>query len=114
MEERHYRRLFKDEEILKEMLVLYEEGWSMPALAKKYNCHHTSILHQLSKHGIPSRTRVRIPFFKTEKRNVIYYPPKVAGKYDTLLAEKTNPGKSYAQYRKEAAARKRVFHKDHE
>lgn len=83
---------------LQEMLTLYEDGWSSVALGRKYGCDHTSILYQVKKHGITQR-RVRVGI--TETKNVLYYPvphKKEKGKYDHLIEESINPGKSYREY----------------
>src|SRR3990167_7592683 len=46
------KKLFLEEGKLQEMFKLRERGWSYNALAKKYGCDHTSIIHQCQKNSI--------------------------------------------------------------
>lgn len=82
------------------MLELYREGWSSTMLGRKYGCDHTSILSQVHKAGIKPVKRKRIFILPIVPKS------KTPGKYDHLLYEDVNPGKTYREY-KEIAARKR-------
>lgn len=41
--------IFKNPEILNEMLELRKQGWSTLELGKKYNCNHTTVMYQIMK-----------------------------------------------------------------
>ena len=87
--------------MLAEMISLYKDGWSSVMLGRKYGCDHTSILAQVKKAGISiSRHRKRI-YIKIQP--IITYKPE---KYDHLIDEPCNPGKTYREYLEDARLKK--------
>src|SRR3990167_4921209 len=78
-----YKKVFRNEKVLKEMLDLRSKGWSFPALAARYDCDHSSIIWQVKKHGV--EPLVPIEHSWTEKKG----------------ARKINQGKDYAGYLRE-------------
>lgn len=92
-----YIRTFKDPQLLEEMLALRREGWSITALAQKYNCNFTSVWHQCKKHDIrPLRITIRLT--QTPQNPV----------YEDFNGETLNKGKSYKEYLKEEEERRRI------
>tara|TARA_Y100000310_G_C20461336_1_gene705526 strand:- start:237 stop:689 length:453 start_codon:yes stop_codon:yes gene_type:complete len=66
---RTYQKIFRNKELLQEMLTLREKGWSYKALAIYFNCDHSSIVYQCRKHEVtPQSVRVhKLAFFKGYK-----------------------------------------------
>lgn len=100
------KHIFKDEQLLQEMLVLRKQGLSSQFLAKKYKVDHTTILYQCKLHNVYPERIIRInkereifPLQKTEK-----LPEKKIEqhKYAHLIFEPMNQGKMYRQYLKTA------------
>jgi len=89
------------------MLTLRKEGWSLLALARKYNRNHATILYHCK------RRNVRPQVLKVLQRSLIVFhtkpiPKKQAkpgDKYLDLIDEKVGPTKSYRQYKKESLER---------
>lgn len=44
------KRTFSNPNTLKEMLELFNEGWSLANLKKRYSCDHSSLNYQIEKH----------------------------------------------------------------
>ena len=61
-----YGRVFKDPQVLEEMLSRYKEGETTVMLGRRYDCDHSSIIYQaqkagISKRSLPDRRRLRRP-----------------------------------------------------
>ena len=50
-----YGRVFKDPQVLDEMLTRYKDGESTIELGRAYNCDHTSIIYQVQKAGMAKK-----------------------------------------------------------
>lgn len=83
------------------MLELRSSGWSLPALARKYDVYdHSAIQYHCKRHGIY--------FGHENKKNLtVFYhssEPTIRAIISTVLVwwlpeeEKINPGKSYKEY----------------
>ena len=107
---------------VREMLSLYIAGATLVDLGHKYHKDHTTILYHCKKWGVAGNihsttykrsesvtvgTLPDIIFSEKETQPDYQPPPKKPKphKYDDLLNEKTQPGKSYQQYLKEARER---------
>lgn len=85
-----------------EMIKLRLEGWSYPALAKKFNCDHASVCYWCYKRGLK---RVQ---FRKPKETKKYSPICILRGMETKLPniemnitrERLNEGKSYQEYLK--------------
>jgi len=102
---RTYKKLFCDENKLREMLTLYQEGVGLSELARKYRCNHSSVWHQIKKHGVyikrPRNTITRIKgnyvvdilMKKFKKKR-----PEMFTADEKMGVPVMNVGKSYADY----------------
>lgn len=91
---------FLDEANLKQMLNLKSIGWSMYALSLKYDCE-LKIVRDLCRLYKPKKVksagRGRKMIFPKEEIKVA--PPELKrSKYDALIYENINRGKSYQEY----------------
>jgi len=121
--DRRYKRVFNDEEKLKEMLKLRKQGWFYEELAEKYKVHHSSIIDQCQKAELPTfnhkqtekrrqqlrrseerinlRKRRRIRIKAELKRKLISRLPKEKlSEYDKITARRINKGQNYETYLK--------------
>lgn len=75
------RRIFNDKEALQEMLTLRDKGWSLIALATRFDCDHTSIIFQCRKHGVKPISEKIITIKQTR-----HLKPRLSnGRIDSLL-----------------------------
>lgn len=102
MSRKYYIRVFKDPGVLQEMLALLQSGWSSPALAEKYGCDTSTILHHARRKGVDLIHR-EVTVLKRKTSTQWNFG---GGKYDYLLNEPVNQGKDYYQYRQDAQCRK--------
>jgi hypothetical protein len=91
-----YLRTFKNPLLLQEMLELRRQGWSITALAQKYDCNFTSIWHQCKKHNI-GEVRVTVRLTQTPQITVL----------TDFNGERLNRGKTYKEYLLEEQERRR-------
>lgn len=80
-----YSSIFRNDEALREMLLLRSQGHSLKSLAHKYSVDHTTIRRICIQHGLP--TVVRLVVIQHDSRL-----------YDDWNGEVINRGKSYSQY----------------
>jgi hypothetical protein len=114
-------RKFRDPAILQQMLQDYAtSGLSSVALGRKYGCDHTSILYMAKKHnvrrGVPVRIDLKVRPVKLLKSKPVP-SPKVhhyerIHKYDHIIDEPINAGKTYAEYLAEYERRMRPIRKE--
>ncbi|MCI0562801.1 MAG: hypothetical protein MN733_30330 [Nitrososphaera sp.] len=107
-------RKFRDPTILQQMLQDYiNSGLSLVALGRKYGCDHTSILYLVKKYGVKRGvpTQISVPQKPVEPPKHVFFrpatPPPKVHKYDHIINEPINPGKSYAEYLAEYERRRR-------
>ena len=55
----HKHRIFKNPEIIEELLLLRSQGKSLTDLGNYFSCDHTSILYQLKKHDPNLKVRAK-------------------------------------------------------
>lgn len=101
-----YKRVFKDEKKLAQMLLLRSEGVSFLKLGTKYRCDHSSIIYQVKKHG----TKIRPEFLKiglldrrkatTKYRYYEVTTPPITERDRAMGVVKINQGKDYVDYLK--------------
>lgn len=96
-------RVFAVEGTLHEMLTLRQQGWSLKALAHRYNCDHTSIRKACIRNGIAPKVVIThkqvIPFSIAIFR--IHY-------YIDWNGERVSRGKTYRQYLRAEQERRRL------
>jgi hypothetical protein len=92
---------------MEEMLTLRQEGWSLLALAKKYNRCHATILYHCKRRGVsaPQLKVIHNSFVHFYTEPIPEKQSKPGDKYLDLIDEPQNNGKSYRQYYKESLAR---------
>ena len=106
-----YKKVFRNEKVLKEMLELRSKGWSYPALAARYGCDHSSIIWQVKKHGVEplvpveriwiNKKGIRIKrIYETVKKPQVNI--SITEEDEKKGARKMNQGKDYAGYLKES------------
>lgn len=94
-----YKKVFHhDPQLLYEMLTLYQVGAGPSYLARRYRVDHKSILYQVHKFHI---TR----FEELQETKI----PTIKPKYEALLVEPVNQGKTYREYREAAEKKRRHF-----
>lgn len=105
-------RPFADKIKLQEMLELRGNGWSLPALARRYNVYdHAAIQYHCKRHG------VYLGHENKKNLKVFYHSrqPVIRNIIATVLVwwlpetERVNPGKTYKEYVQEYNAK----HADH-
>lgn len=111
---RTYIRVFENDPAkLAEMLQRYIKGEPAAVLGRAYGVDHTSIIFQAKKAGVwhTGVQKVPAPRVKPEPApkppKVAPEPPKKVYKYQPVFDQKDKkcPGKDYAEYAAEAAAR---------
>lgn len=118
MRQRGKGHVFANPETLSRLLDLYRAGWRLTQLADEFRCDHTSVLYQVRKHGVWGNREFILPPRKPQQRELVAvsvfvhtaYPEapqqmKPPNKYEYVIEELSRPGKTYKQYRQEAAAR---------
>lgn len=96
-----------------EMLELRRQGWSTPALGRKYGKDHTTIIYHCRKFNIqPSGPSISLKFVLEKKNNLPREvkppeppPPPAVHKYDYLINEMMYAGKTAKQYQQDALQR---------
>lgn len=94
-------RVFKDGQKLQEMLELLEQGVGLNFLARKFDCHHSSLIYWRKKFQIKIKGKGEI---RTRSPRYIPLPlpsqPPITHLYDTyIFKDKTNRGKiNYQEY----------------
>lgn len=101
---------------LAELLTLRQlEGWSYVRLGRHFSVDHTTVIYNLRRFAphllgraltrkMPRQPQLRVvPVLEP----VLPPPPKPADKYAHLWDEPINPGKSYAEYLRDAGHKKR-------
>lgn len=87
---------------LKRILQLHNAGWPSTKIGKKEGKDHSTILYHLRKLGVTPRGRGYCPPVQVSNLNFVGQNQK----YDYLLNEPINPGKSYREYLKAAGKSK--------
>ena len=92
-----------DSPYLKQILSLHHEGWSCPAIASIIGKDRTTVLFHLRRLGIPKGVpRVFVQTTRTLNIQIKKESLKKGHKYSHLIDESINPGKSYAEYLRDA------------
>lgn len=71
-----YTRVFRDPEVKAEMLSLRLQGYSFVELARKYDCDHTSVIHQCQLEGIALKKDTREALFALKDQG--FTPEQIA------------------------------------
>lgn len=96
-------RVFASPDTLSEMLKLRQQGWSLKALAHKYNCDHTSVRKACIRNGVAPKviiTHKQIVPFSIAIFRINYYID--------WNGERVSRGKSYRQYVRATRERERL------
>lgn len=109
-----YTKVFRDYNLLTEMLSLRAVGSSYMALGEKYGVDHSSIVYQCQKHGVIASMTQEIIVMKTEPKERMVHVFKPAPLIDGVWAkdengEKINVGRTYEEYIKIQNDRKNSF-----
>ena len=109
----NYTKVFRNYDLLTEMLTLRALGSSFMALGEKYGVDHSSIVYQCQKHSVVAMMTQSIMVMKTEPKEKIVYSYKPAPLVDGVWAnqegEKINVGRSYQEYLEIENRRKNSF-----
>lgn len=113
MSREHYTKVFRNYDLLTEMLSLRAEGSSFMALGDKYGVDHSSIVYQCQKHSVVVAMTNPIIVQRTmQKEKVVAIKPQplIDGVWQvTESGEKVNVGRSYQEYLEIANRRKNSF-----
>ena len=75
------------------MLTLRDSGWSVVALAVRFNCDHSSIIYQCNKHKVRIGGKVTMGAKQYLKKLRLEKE-----KYSAITSENINQGHDYAHY----------------
>ena len=115
---RTFTKLFKNKDVLTEMLRMRAEGYSYPYLAEYFKCHYSSIITQCQKNGVEANKEKIITRYgriwkkhnERIKRIIIKSPMKIEPKTEPVKIRKPreiyNQGKTYTEYIRESESRK--------
>lgn len=121
---RTYTKVFKDKDVLEEMLSFCREGFGASSVARAYNSDHTSILYQCKRAGVkivPVNLQIRdrlpvpmtveiTPRSTTPKKRALSQQQFIATLDKDWLTDESggrvSRGKKYKEIRREAQARR--------
>ena len=91
------KKIFDNIEILQRMLTMRNNGWTVTALARYFDCHHSSVIHQCNRHEIrPTSIRIdKAKLIRVENKKKIKELPEPNRTNQEISANvkefKTNP-----------------------
>lgn len=103
----HFKYHFRtDQNKLDEMLFLRGAGWSYTALAERFECPKLTIRFLARKYGLTG-DYITIQYSRQDYLRTTTTPPQESTIGGTQPEEKISEGKTYAEYLKDEAERKR-------